>query len=454
MKRLIPAAALLALSVSLTACSLAPRYQRPAPPVASQWPIAAPVSGARVAWRDLFLDPALQKTIAAALANNRNLRVAALDIEKARAQYGIERAGLFPAISGEAGGDKSHSDASGDSESYSADLGLTWELDLFGRVRSLKDAAVDQFFAARENRNAVAIALIADTATAWLDLAADEDDLAVSQQTYAARQDAYAIVAGQARIGTVSDLELNQALTEQEQARADAAAAATRVDEDRAALTLLVGDSLTGDMLPAGLRPGQVADSLPVGVPSDVLLKRPDVLAAEDQLKAANADIGAARAAFFPSISLTGQTGSASDALGSLFSSGTGVWSYGARLNVPVFAGGANLLGLKAARASRDIAVAQYEGAIQSAFSDVSQGLAVRARIDERLDAQTRATHAALASLTLSQARYGAGADSYLVLLDAERTAYSAQQALIALQATKATNIADLYRALGNDESL
>lgn len=441
--------------ISLSGCSLAPHYDRPVAPVAAQW--SAPVqteADAKLHWRSLFTDPRLQQTIDLALANNRDLRVAALNIQQARAQYGIQRAGLVPALDGGVSGTKSHNDASGDNETWNANLGLSWELDLFGRIRSLDKAALESFFSTQENRNAVAIALIGSTADAWLGLAADEDLLTVTQQTYKTRQDAYDIAVGKARIGVLSDLDLSQAKTLMEQSRADVALAQTQIDQDRSALTLLTGASVSDDLLPTGLGDTLVADTLPVGLPSDVLLNRPDVLAAEHSLKGANADIGAARAAFFPSISLTGALGSASGALGDLFKSGNGTWSYGGNLSVPIFAGGANINNLRSAKAGRDIAIAQYEGAIQSAFNDVNQALAVRARIDERLDAVTQANDAAQTSLRLSQARYDNGTDSYLTLLDAQRTAYASQQALIQLQALKATNLVALYQALGDDDSL
>ena len=439
----------------LSGCSLAPHYDRPVAPVAAQW--SAPVQSeadAKLHWRALFTDPALQKTIELALANNRDFRVAALNIERARAQYGIERAGLLPTVDGSLLGTKSHSDGNGDSQTLNANLGLAWEVDLFGRVRSLKKAALEDFFASQENRNAVAISLIASTADAWLGLAADRDILTVTQQTLQARQDAYDIAVGKAKIGVLSDLELNQARTLLEQARGDVATAETQIDQDRSALTLLTGVTVPDDLLPSGLSDALVAGSLPVGLPSDVLLNRPDVLAAEHSLKAANADIGAARAAFFPTISLTGALGAASGALGDLFKSGNTTWSYGSRIGVPIFAGGANINTLRGAKASRDIAVAQYEGAIQSAFNDVNQALAVRARIDERLDAQVSANDAAQTTLRLSQARYDSGTDSYLTLLDAQRTAYASRQQLVNLQALKATNLVALYRALGDDDSL
>ncbi|MBP2161073.1 MULTISPECIES: efflux transporter outer membrane subunit [Asticcacaulis] len=442
---------LMTLSLALSACTMAPTYERSALPVAAEWPTAAPLPATgSLKWRDLFTDPALQGTIQLALDNNRDLRVAALNIERARALYRIQRADLLPTLDASAGGNRSHSDTAGNSDTYSADLNLDWELDLFGRIRSLNRAALEDFLATQETRKAVAISLIADTADAWLTLAADQDLLAITRQTFAARRDAYDIAQGRARLGAIDDLELNQARVQFEEAREDIANIETQIDQDKAALTLLAGAPLPGNLLPAALHDQAVTASLPVGVPSDVLLNRPDVLAAEHDLKAANANIGAARAAFFPSISLTGSADSASNALGDLFSNGTNSYSYGVRLNLPIFSGGANRAGLRSVQVNRDIALAQYEKAIQSAFTDVSQALAVRARIDERLSARQAATDAAQRSLTLSQARYRNGADSYLVLLDAQRTLYGSQQSLVNLRLAKASNLVALYRSVAD----
>ncbi|MCR6660032.1 MAG: efflux transporter outer membrane subunit [Asticcacaulis sp.] len=442
---------LLALSSALSACTLAPKYIQPAPPVAAEWPVVAPAaSDAPVKWRDLFTDPRLQATISLALTQNRDLRVAALNVEKAQAQYRIARADLLPAIDASLSNPRSEN-----GQSYTANLGLSaYEVDLFGRVRSLKNAAVESFFAERENRNAVQISLIAAVASQWLTPASDHDQLRLAQQTPATRNEALTIAEGRARIGVLSDLDLASIQVLAQTARGDVARLQTVIDQDKSALTLLTGAPLTADLLPDGLQTGQVADALPVGLPSDVLLDRPDVLAAEHDLKAANANIGAARAAFFPRISLTGSTGSSSPDLDGLFKSGNGTWSFVPSISVPIFSGGANVAGLKSAQASRDIAVAQYEKAIQSAFSEVSDALAVRARIDERLSAQTAATAAAQRSLTLSQARYDNGVDSYLTLQDAQRTLYASQQTLISLQALRATNLVALYKALGDDGSL
>ena len=446
---------LIALVTALSACTMAPRYERSALPVASEWPVTAPVeTQGSLKWRDLFIDPALQGTIRLALDNNRDLRVAALNIERARAQYRIQRADLLPTLDASAGGTRAHSDSAGDSDTYTADLNLDWELDLFGRIRSLNRAALEDFLATDETRNAVTIALIADVADAWLTLASDQDLLVITRQTLATRKDAYDIAVGRARLGAIGDLDLNQARIQFEEAREDLANVQTLIDQDKAALTLLAGAPVPDRLLPAAFDDHAVAGSLPVGIPSDVLLRRPDVLAAEHDLKAANANIGAARAAFFPSISLTGSAGSASGALGDLFSNGTNSYSYGVRLNVPIFSGGANLAGLKSVKINRDIALAQYEKAIQSAFTEVAQALAVRARIDERLSARQAATDAARRSLSLSQARYQSGADSYLVLLDAQRTLYSSEQSLVSLRLAKASNLVALYRSVADTGSL
>lgn len=441
---------LLALSMAVSGCTLAPKYVRPEAPVATQWPVdTATASNVQLKWRDLFIDSRLQATIELAIKQNRDLRIAVLNVEKVQAEYRVTRADLFPTLDASLSHPRSNT-----SSSYSADLSASWTLDLFGRVRSLSKAAVESFFAERENRNAAEISLISEVATQWLTLASDQDQLRLAQQTYQAQSDTLKIAQSRAEIGVLSDQDLAAIEVQAQTARAEAARLQTVVDQDRAALILLVGAPLTSDLLPDGLKDGMVATSLPVGLPSEVLLERPDVLAAEHDLKSANANIGAARAAFFPSISLTGATGSSSFDLDGLFKSGNGTWSFTPTVSLPIFAGGANVASLKSARASNDIAVATYEKAIQSAFSEVSDALAVRAQIDERLDATTAATSSAQRSLTLSQARYENGLDSYLTLLDAQRTLYSSQQTLITLQALRATNLVDLYAALGNDDSL
>ncbi|MBO9557662.1 MAG: efflux transporter outer membrane subunit [Caulobacter sp.] len=447
---------------ALSACTLAPKTVRPALPVAESWPIAAANTGtasaADLAWRDVFIDPRLQGVIDLALTNNRDLRVAVLNIEQSRAQYRIQRAALVPAVDATGTATRGRSSsaqviAGGDRsvEVYTANLGISaWEVDLFGRVRSLSNAALQNYLAVRETSRSVQVSLIAQTASAWLNLAADEDLLALSQETLRTRQETMGLIQRRFEAGAISQLEVAQAQTLIEAARSDVATAQALVEQDKNALRLVVGADVPGDLLPAGgLVTAQILRDLPAGLPSDVLTRRPDVLAAEHQLAASNANIGAARAAFFPSISLTASTGVASNSLSSLFDSGNGAWTFVPRINLPIFAGGANVANLDSAKAGRDIAVANYEKAVQTAFREVSDGLAVQSTIAERVGSQERLVAAANDTVRLSQARYGAGIDSSLSVLDAQRTLYTSQKTLIVARLARETNLATLYKALG-----
>lgn len=447
---------------ALSACTLAPKTVRPALAVDNAWPIAASNTGtasaADLAWRDVFIDPRLQGVIDLALTNNRDLRVAVLNIEQSRAQYRIQRAALVPAVDATGTATKGQSSsaqviAGGDRsvEVYTANLGVSsWEIDLFGRVRSLSNAALQQYLATQETSRSVQVSLIAQTASAWLNLAADEDLLALSQETLRTRQETMGLIQKRFEAGAISQLEVSQAQTLIEAARSDVATAVALVEQDKNALRLVVGADVPNDLLPAGgLVTAQILRDLPAGVPSDVLTRRPDVLAAEHQLAAANANIGAARAAFFPSISLTASTGVASNSLSSLFDSGNGAWTFVPRVNLPIFAGGANIANLDSAKAGRDIAVANYEKSVQTAFREVSDGLAVQSTIAERVGSQERLVAAANDTVRLSQARYGAGIDSSLAVLDAQRTLYTSQKTLIVARLARETNLATLYKALG-----
>jgi len=455
-------------ATALSACTLAPKTVRPALAVDNAWPIAQANTGgangsattaADLAWRDVFIDPRLQGVIDLALSNNRDLRVAVLNIEKARAQYRIQRANLLPGVDATATGTRSQSTEAqsalqgGDrtTTTYTAGVGVTaWELDLFGRVRSLKDAALQSYLATRETSRSVQISLIAQTANSWLTLAADQDLLALAQETLRTREESLKLTRSRFDAGAANQLDLRQAETLAETARSDVATYVAQVEQDRNALRLVVGADVPADLLPAGgLVTAQILPDLPAGIPSDVLTRRPDVLAAEHDLAGANANIGAARAAFFPSISLTASTGVASNALSSLFDSGNGTWSFAPRISLPIFAGGANVANLDSAKASRDIAVANYEKAVQTAFREVSDGLAVQSTIQDRVGSQERLVAAANDSVRLSRARYGAGIDSSLTLLDAQRTLYTAQQGLIGARLARATNLATLYKSLG-----
>jgi multidrug efflux system outer membrane protein len=455
-------AGLLAATV-LGGCTMAPAYKRPELPVGQAWPVPATASPsapapADLAWRDMFPDARLQGVIDLALAQNRDLRVAVGNIEKARAQYRIQRADLLPAVNAAGSQARVHTPqatsqtgAAFTSEQYSATVGFSaYELDLFGRIRSLNAAALQSFFASEENRRTVQISLVAEVAADYLTLAADQDLLRITQDTLKSREDDLALTRKRFDLGAISGLDLTQAQTLTEQARSDAAVAAAQMARDLNALQLVVGAQVPAALLPDGDLMGvKVRAEVQPGLPSQVLTRRPDVLAAEHALQARNADIGAARAAFFPRISLTGSTGSASPELDNLFKAGTGAWSFTPQIVLPLFNGGANIANLKGAKADRDIAVAQYEKAIQVAFREVADALAVRSTVRDRVEAQQRLVAAASEAQRLTQARYDRGVDSYLNQLDAQRTLYAARQTLLAAELTEALNRVELYKTLG-----
>lgn len=437
-------------AVALSGCTLAPKYERGTLPVADQFPMASvsDTSADALPWKSVILDTRLQQVIEQALANNRDLRVAVLNVEQARAQYRIQRSSLVPYVDAGVSGRKGETDGV-ETESYSADIGITaYELDLFGRVRSLNQSALQSFFASEENSRAARISLIAATATAWLNLAADEELLRLSRETLALREQTLELSVKRFELGATSQLDVSQTRILTEQARADVAGYEALVQQDKNALRLLVGAEVAADLLPTAFPVDAILADLPVGLPSEVLLNRPDVKAAEYDLKARNADIGAARANFFPRITLTGSVGKASTDLGELFD-GSDSWSFAPAVSIPIFSGGANLANLGSAKAGRDIALARYEGAIQVAFRDVADELATRATIDQRLEAQTIVAASATDSTALAQARFDQGLDSYLTLIDAQRTQYGAQQSLILVRLTRSANLINLYRALG-----
>ncbi|MCK0506637.1 AdeC/AdeK/OprM family multidrug efflux complex outer membrane factor [Aromatoleum anaerobium] len=469
MTRLRLLTAALAATVASACSTLAPDYQRPAAPVPASFPqVPDTVSASAAAadalpWRDFFAAPGLRELIALALDNNRDLRVAALNIERARAQYRIQRADLFPAI-GASGGQnaqrlpadlvRSNGGGNGDatiSRQYSATIGFSvWELDFFGRLRSLNEQALELYLGTEEARRSAQISLVAEVANAWLTLAADRERLALARNTYQTRQESFELTRRSFEAGAVSALDLRQAETLQEDARADAARFAALVAQDENALALLAGTRVPPELLPPQLADTLTAVAeLPAGVPSEVLVRRPDILEAERRLRAANANIGAARAAFFPSITLTAAAGSASSTLDGLFSSGSGTWSFVPQIRIPIFEAGRLRANLDVAEIQRDINVAQYERAIQGAFREVADALAERATLAEQLDARRRLVEATAESFRLSEARYKGGVDSYLGLLDAQRTLYGAQLQLIAVRESDAANRIALYKALG-----
>ena len=445
------------------ACTtLTPNYERPAAPVPASFPGVTADSEARavadIAWRDYFADPRLRELIELALANNRDLRISTLNIEQARAQYRIQRADRFPAINAGIGetttrtpGDLTTSGNATISRQYSANLGLSaWELDFFGRVRSLSEQALETYLGTEEARRSAQLSLVAEVATAWLTLAADRELRDLAQNTFETQQKSLSLTRKSFEAGASSALDLRQAETTMQRARADAALYTAQVARDENALALLAGTPVPATLLPEKLVDAVSAlAELPAGVPSSVLARRPDVLQAERQLRAANASIGAARAAFFPRITLTASAGTASSTLDGLFGSGSRNWSFSPQLSLPIFNAGALRASLDVAEVQRDINVATYEKTIQSAFREVADGLADRATLAEQLDAERRLVAASEETFRLSEARYRNGIDSYLGLLDAQRSLYSAQQELIGVRLSEASNRVTLYKVLG-----
>ncbi|WP_046114627.1 efflux transporter outer membrane subunit [Aquincola tertiaricarbonis] len=491
---LLPAALAAALLASGCA-NLAPPYSRPAAPLPADWSAAVPGTvpaasapqdvpaasaptspaapnqanapgptvaadaAAALAWREFFTEPRLRATIELALANNRDLRVAALNIERARAQFRIQEAAGLPAVNATGSGNNQRQpasvSASGEARTtstYSAQLAISaYELDFFGRVRNLSDAALQTFFATEHNRRTTQIALVADTATAWLNLAADQQRLLLARQTLKARQDAYDLTRRAYELGGQSGLTLAQAQTTVDSARVDVAAFTTQVQQSRNALELLAAGPVPTALLPDGAieRPVAALVELPAALPSSVLQQRPDVMAAESLLRGTQASIGAARAAFFPRITLTAAAGVASGELSALFGGGNGAWSFVPSISLPIFNAGSNQANLDVATAQRDIQLATYEKTLQVAFREVADALAQRSTLAERLASQQSLTEATGRTLQLSQALFRSGAYSFLEVLDAQRSLYTAQQALITLRLAEQANRLTLYRVLG-----
>lgn len=458
--------ALLGLTAALLAagCSLMPTYQRPASPVPGAYaaepsPAAADTpAAADVAWGDFYADPKLRRVIELTLANNRDLRVAVLNIESARATYRIQRADLLPGISASGGGTAqrtpgtlSPTGSATTSHQYSAAVGFaSYEIDLFGRVRSLNEQALQVFFATEAARRSTQISLVAEVANAWLTLAADRERLALAEETLKSRSETHALTQRRFELGATSQLTLSQAQSTVDGARVDMAALRSLVAQDRNALNLLAGSPVPDELLPDRLSDSLNAlPELPAGLPSQLLERRPDVLQAEADLKGANANIGAARAAFFPRVALTASAGAASASLGDLFKGGSGAWSFAPSISLPLFDAGSRSAGLKGAEISRDIKVAQYEKAIQSAFREVADALAARSEVGHQLDAQRSLVQSTMQSLQLSQTRYTRGVDSYLEVLDAQRSLYAAQQSLIGTRLARLSNSVTLYKTLG-----
>ncbi|HKI51579.1 MAG TPA: efflux transporter outer membrane subunit [Geothermobacteraceae bacterium] len=460
-------ALLLSLVTVLAGCAtLAPDYQRPAAPVPAAWsaiPAGEAASAAsELPWREYFVDPQLRQLIQLALENSRDLRIAVLNVQRVQAQYRISRADLFPELDASAAGSARRVPAdltsSGSAEvqrQYSVGLGISsYELDLFGRVRSLKQQALEQYLASAEARRSVQLSLVAEVASSWLRLAADREQLRLARETLANQQQVYQIIAARQKAGVASELDLQQAKISVAAAQVDSARYQNLIARDVNLLQLLVGASLPSELQPGTLPPALNAmPEITPGLSSEVLLQRPDILAAEHRLQGADANIGAARAAFFPRVTLVSSLGTASDQLGGLFQEGSMAWNFAPGVTLPLFTAGANRANLDVARTDRDIAVARYEQAIQTAFREVADALARQATIDDQLAAQQALTDASTASYQLSSARYRQGVDSYLSVLDAQRSLYDAQQQLIDTQLAKLDNLVMLYKVLGGGSS-
>ncbi len=460
-----PVAAALAAAL-IGGCSMIPMYERPAAPVAGAFPNASapgtvPASGAGNAaaadlqWQSFFADARLRPLIELALVNNRDLRVAVLNIQQARAQYQIRGADRYPTVNAAVTGSRTPNAAGGITSLYNAGLAVSaWEIDFFGRIASLSEVALAQYLAVEENRKAAQISLVASVATAYLNILADEDLLALTRQTLATREESMKLTRLRFDNGAASELDFRQAESLAEGARVTLAQLQRQRALDENALVLLVGQSLPAGALPpapaaAGLTAAANLPDVPAGLPSDLLIRRPDIRAAEQQLIASNANIGAARAAFFPRISLTVGVGSASSQLSGLFSSGSWGWTLAPQLALPIFDAGRNQAGLESAQAGRAIAVAQYEKSIQNAFREVADALAGRATLGEQLRAQQAQADAESQRFRLSDLRYRNGVSSYLDLLDAQRSLFTAQQAVVQTRLLRLQNQVTLYKTLG-----
>lgn len=456
-----------ALLVLTSGCSLQPEYARPETPVAAAYPtgpayVANPAAGSAapagdIGWHDFLADPRLQRLVEIALRNNRDLRVAVLNVEQVQAQFRIQSAALFPQASAFVDRSRSRTpadlSASGNASnvgSYSVGVSVGWEIDFFGRLRSLKAAALEQYLASIQGRKAAEILLVSQVADQYLTILVYDELLEVTQRTLETARASYDIVKLQFDTGAGTELDLRQAETVVEQAQANRAAQLRLRAQAENGLVLLLGQAQPPAMATA-VRLGEqpILADIPAGLPSELLTRRPDVLQAEALLRSANADIGAARAAFFPSITLTGSAGTASAALSGLFKAGSAAWAWGPSLLTPIFDAGANRANLDVALLRRDIGIAQYEKAIQTAFREVADGLAARGTFDDEVASLERYTTAQRRRLELAQLVYKNGAASYLDVLTAQTDLYDAETVLVSARLQRLTNLVDLYRALG-----
>ncbi len=461
--------ALLGITFLLGGCTMAPKYTRPAAPIPKQLPKSVAPDATKnaaiqpmssdIGWQQFFPDKKLQSIIQLALENNRDLRLAALNVEKARSLYGIQRAELLPSINAVGTGSRARTSSdllrTGEpqrTEQYSVHLGITsWELDFFGRIQSLKNQALQQYLSTEYARRSAQIALVAEVAQTYLTLASDQENLKLAQTTYETQKDAHKLIQKSYEAGMVSELDLERAQTQMDAARGAMARYTQLVSLDKNALELLLGSPLPVDILPASLDKIEPPLVISPGLSSEVLLQRPDILMAESLLKGENAAIGAARATLFPRISLTTAIGTASRELSGLFKSGNNTWNFTPQVALPIF-DPRTWSALKVSKANRKIALAQYEKAIQTAFREVADALAVRNTVGQQVNAQQSIVKSARKVYDLTNARYTQGIDGYLGVLDAQRSLYAAQQGLISLRLAELANRVRLYAVLGGGD--
>ncbi len=460
---------MLIILILIGCTTMAPDYQRPSSPVPAEWPEGPAYKKSdiqktnsnisEIAWQDFYVDQKMQKVIELALKNNRDLRTSMLNVEKTRALYRIQRAEMLPAINASGTWTEQRIPADISSESgeamnfkqYSVGVGISsWEIDFFGRLRSLKDRALEQYLATEQAARSARISLVAEVAKVYLTLAADRENQKLAESTLATQNTTYNLIKRRYEMGVSSELDLQQSQTRLDAARVDVAKYTRQVALDENALNLLVGSQVSAEYLPDKLSTVAAPKDISAGLPSEVLLNRPDILQAEHLLKAANANIGAARAAFFPRIFLTTSVGTTSDQLSGLFAAGSSTWTFMPQVTMPIFDVRV-WAASDAIKIEREIALVQYEKAIQTGFKEVADVLAWRGTVDDQLAAQESLVKASSETYRLSDARYKKGIDSYLPSLDAQRSLYAARQGQISLLLAKLNNFVTFYKVLGGE---
>jgi multidrug efflux system outer membrane protein len=445
---------ILVTALALSGCTMIPEYERPAAAVDSHYPgtseTQAAQAAADIAWRDVFSDERLKKLVELALVNNLDLRVAVLNVEESRAQYRITRSTSFPGVNAGGGYTRSHA---GDltSDQWSANLGATaYELDFFGRVRSLNKQALEKYLATAEAQRSAQISLVAEVASQYFTLRQAEAQLDLARETLATVQESYGLNKASFDAGEGTELNLRTAEGQVQSAQISILTYERLIAQSQNALVLLIGESLPVDLPPP--RPFSDANlvaGVPAGLPSELVQRRPDILEAEHTLKAANANIGAARAAFFPTIALTGSIGTTSSEFKRLFDSGTGVWSFSPQVTLPIFTGGQNLASLDSAKVGARIEVANYQKAVQTAFREVADALVAASSYSREIEAQSGLISTRQIRFNLANVRYRQGEDSYLNVLSAQQDLYAAQQSLLQAKLNKLASQISLYKALG-----